>query len=161
IYLDALAAHDYLTGQRGIAPEKIIAMGQSLGTAVAADLATQRTVGGVVLEAPFPSAAAVARRVYFFLPGITMLMRSKFDTARKLDTIHVPVLVAHCKSDPVIAFSLGEEVFRAANEPKRFFPVEAYCHEEISLVAPEAYAPVLREFLKSVESDQSKVVSKL
>jgi hypothetical protein len=152
IYLDALAAHDYLTRERGIAPAKIIAYGQSLGTAVATDLATQRPVGGLLLEAPFPSAAAVARRAYFFLPGITLALRSKFDTAKKLSSIHVPVLVAHCKSDPVIAFSFGEEVYRAANEPKKFFPVASYCHEEIGLVAPEAYAPVLREFLQLVHS---------
>jgi fermentation-respiration switch protein FrsA (DUF1100 family) len=150
IYLDAQAAHDYLTRQRGIAPQRIIAHGQSLGTAVAVDLATQRALGGLVLEAPFPSAAAVARRVYFFLPGLTLVMRVKFDTARKLAALRVPVLVAHCRQDPVIAFSFGEQVFAAANEPKRFFAADAYCHEEIGLVAPEKYAPALREFLISL-----------
>jgi hypothetical protein len=160
IYLDAQAAHDYLTGPRGIRPERLIAYGQSLGTAVAVDLATQRPVGGLVLEAPFPSAAAVARRVYFFLPGITLALRAKFETARKLATLRVPVLVAHCRQDPVIAFSFGEQVFAAANEPKKFYPVEAYCHEEISLVAPREYAPVLREFLTMVASHAPPAVGR-
>lgn len=147
IYLDAQAAHDYLTGQRGIAPEQIVAYGQSLGTAVAADLAVHRKVGAVILEAPFPSARALARRVYFFLPGLTLVMKSRFDTSKNLQAAAVPVLVAHCRQDPVIPFAMGEAVFESAPEPKQFFPLNGYCHEEVSLVGPEAYARALKEFL--------------
>jgi len=147
IYLDAQAAYDYLVKERGIAPRKIVVFGVSLGTAVATDLASQREVGGLVLEAPFPSARAVARRVYPFLPGLNAVVRSKFSTAAKLKNVHVPVLVAHCTSDPVIAFSLGEEVFRAANEPKTFLRIEGVCHEEATLVAPAEYRAALLDFL--------------
>jgi hypothetical protein len=147
LYRDAEAAYDYLVRERGIAPKKIVAFGQSLGTAVAADLAARREVGGVVLEAPFPSGAAVARRVYPFLPGLGAVVRSKFATAEKLAAVRAPVLVVHCVRDPVIPFSLGEQTFQSAREPKELFPVAGYCHEEASLVAPDAYRAKLREFL--------------
>ena len=150
IYLDAQAAYDYLLKERGIAPRRIIAIGHSLGTAVAADLASQREVGGLVLEAPFASGAAVARRVYPFLPGLSAVMRSKFESSKKLAQVRVPVLVVHCADDPVVPFALGEKVFRAANEPKFFLRIDGYCHEEACLIAPEIYRAKLREFLAAI-----------
>ena len=150
LYRDAEAAYDYLVGQRGLAPRTIVPFGQSLGTAVAADLASKREVGALVLEAPFASSRAVARRVYPFLPGLGLLIRTKFETSEKLARVRAPVLVVHCARDPVLSYALGEEVFRLAREPKQFFRVEDYCHEEASLVAPDAYRVKLREFLGSL-----------
>ncbi len=150
IYLDARAGYQHLVQQRGIPPQRIIAFGASLGSAVAADLAAEREVGALVLEAPFPSAAAVARRVYAFLPGLGSLMRTKLDIAAKLARVRAPLLVIHCTRDPVLAFSFGEAVFAAANEPKQFARIEAACHEDASLVDPAAYRAALLEFLKQV-----------
>jgi hypothetical protein len=147
LYLDADAAYDHLVAQRGIAPQRIIAYGASLGTAVAADLAARREVAAVVLEAPFPSAAAVARRVYPFLPGLSALMRSKLDTAAKLRNVRAPLLILHCTRDPVIALPLGEATFAAANEPKRFVRINAACHEDACLADPQTYRAELAAFL--------------
>lgn len=151
LYQDAQAAYEYLTRQRGIAPGRIISYGQSLGTAVAVDLAASREVAGVVLEAPFPSARAVARRVYWFLPGVEFVALSRFDTARKLAHVRVPVLIVHCARDPVLAFPLGQEVYARAREPKTFWRVEGECHEEASLVAPGEYRQQLVAFLGRIE----------
>jgi len=157
LYLDAQAAYAHLVQQRGIPAQRIIAMGHSLGTAVAADLASNQPVGGLVLEAPFASARAVARRIYPFLPGLGRVMKSKFETHRKLAQIHVPLLVVHCTRDPVLPFALGEEVFRLAQEPKFFLRIEGYCHEEACLVAPEVYRERLRQFLSEVEKSTRRV----
>jgi hypothetical protein len=150
IYRDARAGYEYLTRQRGIAPGRIVAYGASLGSTVAAHLAAEREVGGVILEAPFPSTAAVARRVYWFLPGLGLLARTKLDTAAALARVHAPLLVLHCTRDPVISFSFGEELFRRAHEPKRFVSIEAACHEDASLAAPDEYLRALREFIGSL-----------
>jgi fermentation-respiration switch protein FrsA (DUF1100 family) len=149
-YQDAHAAYDYLLRSRGIRPEAIVAFGQSLGSAVAVDLATQRKVRGIILEAPFPSARAVAKKAYPFLPGAGWVAKSKFDTARKLAGLAVPILVVHCTNDPVIPSPLSEEVFRAAREPKSFLEIPGMCHEEASQVSPERYAARLQEFLGSL-----------
>ena len=148
LYVDAEAAYDYLLRDAGVPPGRIISFGQSLGTAVAVNLAAGRTVAGVVLEAP--SARAVARRVYPFLPGLGWIARSKFDTARKLARIRAPILIVHCTEDPVIPYALGEEVFRQAEKPKHFLSVAGGCHEEASLAAPEKYRERLWEFLKAL-----------
>jgi fermentation-respiration switch protein FrsA (DUF1100 family) len=119
---------------------------------VAVDLATKRKVGGVVLEAPFASAKAVARRVYPFLPGLGSVAHSKFDTAAKLAQVRAPMLIVHCTRDPVLPFMLGEEVYRLAREPKFFLRVEGACHEDAALVAPAEYRAKLRTFLSQLKS---------
>ena len=148
VYHDAEAAYDYLVKERGIRPDRIVVLGQSLGSAVAVDLAAKRPVAGVILEAGFPSARRVAEEATW-IPGLGYLLRSKFDSAAKLKSIRVPVLVAHCWQDPVIPFKLGEELFAAANEPKQFIAYTGGCHEPLYTADSDGYAAKLRAFLQA------------
>ena len=149
IYRDAQAAYDYLVSEKGIPPEKIVVLGQSLGAAVAVEVASKQKVAGLILEAGFPSVARVAPMV-MPLPGIRYVVRSRFDSAAKLKDIHVPVLVAHCTADPILPFSLGEELFAAANQPKTFLPYDAACHEPLYPSDPEGYSGKLATFLRQL-----------
>lgn len=148
VYLDAQAAYDYLRRERGLAPDRIVLLGQSKGTAVAVDLASKRKVAGMILEAGFPSVKRVVQRLTW-LPGLHFILRSKFDSASKLKEIRAPVLVAHCRQDPVLPYELGEELFAAANEPKQFVSYSGECHEPLFIANPDDYAAKLRAFLQS------------
>ena len=98
MYRDADAAYAHVL-ERGFTAGQIVAHGESLGCAVAADLASRRECGGVVLEAPFPSAKVVAGRV---LPLLGPLLVNGLDTASKIAQAGVPVLVMHGDRDEVI-----------------------------------------------------------
>jgi uncharacterized protein len=135
---------------KNIDPKVIISFGQSLGTAVATHVAARRQVGGVVLEAPFPSASRVARKVFWFLPGVSFLVYRQFDTQAWLREIHAPLLIVHCDQDPVIPSQFGQEVYDAALPPKTFLQINGYCHEESSLISPTRYRAALQEFLSSL-----------
>jgi len=150
VYRDAEAAYEYLVNTRGTDPKAVISFGQFLGTAVAARLAARRQVAGVVLEAPFPSASRVAHKVFWFLPGVNLLVYGQFNTQVWLKQIHAPVLIVHCSQDPVIPFQFGREVYDAALPPKNFLQINGYCHEESSLIAPTQYRTALQEFLDSL-----------
>ncbi len=63
---DAIAAYDFAVAR--YAPARIVLWGESLGTAVAIALAAERKVGGLMLDAPFTSAADVGAAVYPFMP---------------------------------------------------------------------------------------------
>jgi len=158
IYRDADAAYSYLVRERGIPPRRIIALGQSLGTAVAAELAARRELGGVVLEAPFPSARALARRIYWFVPGLGWLIRSRFEISQNLErashNFAAPLLVMHCTRDPVIPFAFGKEVYDRAPEPKSFLAVSGECHEEATLVDPQGVKHALLLFAEQVLAAQ-------
>lgn len=150
IYRDAEAAYDYLVTNKRIDPKSLISFGQSLGTAVATRLASRRRIGGVVLEAPFPSASRLAGKVFWFLPGVSLLVYGQFDTKSWVRSAHAPVLIIHCQHDPVIPFPFGEEVYEAALAPKSFVPIRGECHEESSLIAPTQYRATLQRFLDSL-----------
>lgn len=150
LYLDAEAAYRYLVSTKRLDPKSILSFGQSLGTAVAAHLAAHQAVGGLILEAPFPSASRVASKTFWFLPGLSLLVRSQFDTQSKLKQITVPILVVHCTQDPVLPCQFGQEVYDAARSPKHFLRINGDCHEESSLIAPGQYRSALQEFLTSL-----------
>ena len=153
-YRDADAAYQYLVHERHVPTRQIISAGQSLGTAVAAELTSRRETGGIVLEAPFPSARALARSIYWFIPGLGWLIRSRFDTVRNLQQANekfgAPLLVIHCTEDPVIPFVFGKQVYDDAPEPKSFLALNGRCHEEASLLNPEVVRSAMLDFLQRV-----------
>jgi len=150
IYRDADAAYQYVVQSKGVVPETIISFGQSLGTAVAAHLAAKSRVGGVILEAPFPSASSMSRRIFWFLPGVSFVVAGQLQTEKRVQEISAPILIVHCTDDPVVPPDLAEQVYAAANSPKFVLRVKSECHEESSLMAPEQYRAALQSFLAAV-----------
>jgi hypothetical protein len=150
LYRDAQAGYQFLLSEKAIRPEQIVSFGQSLGTAIATHLAAQNKVGALVLEAPFPSASAVARCAFWFMPGISLLVYGQLDTGVAIRSVNAPVMVVHCTQDPVIPFELGRAVFEQAHSPKFFVEIEGYCHEEASLISPGRYKAALTSFLESI-----------
>ncbi len=87
LHLDAQAGYDALL-QLGYAPNRIILHGESLGTAVAAELASRRSCAGLILESPLASLSKMAGTV---LPVIGPLFTRGFDTERTIRRVRVPV----------------------------------------------------------------------
>ena len=148
LYTDADAAYRYAL-ERGWQPQQIVAHGESLGTAVAVDLAARQRCGGVVLEAPFTSARDVAARV---LPLVGPLLTSGYDSRRKIPGIRAPLLIIHGNRDEVIDFGLGRKLFEAAREPKAFWTVSGAGHNDLLEAAGPAYTERLRGFYESLSN---------
>jgi uncharacterized protein len=139
---DAEAAYDYLAGQ-GYGPTQIIVHGESLGTAIAAHLASKKACAGLVLEAPFTSAKAVAGRV---LPVIGPALVWGYNTMKRIKDIRVPVFVIHGDRDEVIAYEFGQELFAAANQPKAFWTIRNATHNNLHIMGREEFPIRLRAF---------------
>ncbi len=146
LYADAEAAYQHLltTGYR---PEQIVLHGESLGSAVAVDLAARRPCGGVVLEAPFTSARDVAARV---LPVLGPLLIWSYNSKEKIERVRAPLLIMHGDRDEVIPFDLGRALFERAREPKTFWAVPGAGHNDIVPAAGAAYRERLRSFYQSL-----------
>jgi len=142
LYRDAEAAYDHLLSG-GCTPSQIVLHGESLGTAVAVELASRRPCGGMILEAPFTSAAAVAHRV---LPFVGPMIARGFDSKRRIAAFTGPLLIIHGDRDEVIPLSLGRSLFQAANEPKQFWEVPGAGHNDIVEAAGIQYRQRLAEF---------------
>jgi fermentation-respiration switch protein FrsA (DUF1100 family) len=120
LYADGDAALAYVLNERGVAPEKIVLYGQSLGTAVVVDLASRRNCGAVILESGLSSASDMATTSVPWLPRwLHFLGRNRFESARKLASVRAPILITHGDPDTIIPADQGRALFAAANQPKK------------------------------------------
>jgi fermentation-respiration switch protein FrsA (DUF1100 family) len=145
LYRDARAAWQYLVAQRGFQAKDIVLFGRSLGGAVAARLATEVQPAGLILESSFSSARELADALLPLLSRLTPL-RYDFNAAAALADVHCPVLVVHSPADEIIPYALGEKLYQAANEPKRFLPLYGDHNAGFSLSQP-GYEEGLAGFL--------------
>lgn len=118
-YLDAQAAWHYLTEIQGIAAERIVLFGESLGGAVAAWLAAHEKPGLLVLASTFTSVPDLAAKIYPFLP-VRWITHFQYNTMESLQSVTCPVFIAHSAEDEIVPFEQSQQLFKAASEPKQF-----------------------------------------
>ena len=127
-------------------PERLLIYGGSLGGGVAVDLASRRPYRALILVKTFTSVPDTAQCHYPWLP-CRWLVRNRFDSLAKIGRAHGPVFIAHGTADRLIPFALGQRLFAAANEPKRFLAMQGTDHNEG--LGSEFFA-ALRAFLVEV-----------
>lgn len=145
VYADARAAVRYVTDLAGVNPRRLFYHGSSLGGAVAIDAALYQQPTAMILESTFSSARDVAASAYPFLP-IQFLLRTRFDSDSKIQTLHVPVLFFHGTEDSIIPYRLGRKLFDAANPPKQFIDIPGADHNNLFLVGGNGYLEQIRTF---------------
>ena len=59
------------------------------------------------------------------------MLTSRFPSFERIAEIRVPLLAIHGDQDEVVPFDLGERLFAAANEPKRFVRVPGATHNDV------------------------------
>jgi fermentation-respiration switch protein FrsA (DUF1100 family) len=148
-YRDAQAAYEYLMQQRKLKSRSIVVYGESLGSAIAADLAIKVEVRGLVMEEGFTSTADVGQGMFPFFP-VHWVVRNKYDTLSKLPRIHVPLLILHSRDDEVINFSHSQRLFAAANEPKQFIELHGG-HNDAFETSALTYRAALSKFFAALE----------
>jgi fermentation-respiration switch protein FrsA (DUF1100 family) len=129
ITADAVTAYDTLRGL-GVAPHDIVAYGESLGTAVAARLALQRHVEGLVLEAPFTSTVDVGKLLWPLFP-LNLIMVDQYRTIDRIGEVKAPLFIIHGGRDAIIPLDQARHVFHAANEPKFMAVVPQAGHNDL------------------------------
>jgi fermentation-respiration switch protein FrsA (DUF1100 family) len=147
LYADGDAAVAFVT-KKGIRPDQIVLYGQSLGTTVAADVASRGKFGAVVLESGFSSASSLANSALPWLPRwLHFLGKNRFESARKLANVRSPILIAHGEPDRTIPTSEGRLLFSAANQPKKLLIVPGAGHVVFGN-AGEQYLRQVEQFMR-------------
>lgn len=95
------APHVYDLAIEKVRPKHVIAVGFSIGSGVAARLATVRKLDGVILVTPFDSLRAVAQSMYPWLP-IGQFFSHEIDAASALESIGVPVAIIAAEHDEIV-----------------------------------------------------------
>ena len=145
-YRDARAAYQWLVEHKKARIGRLVLFGESLGSAVALDLALSKPAAALVLESPFTSVPDMARTT-IFLP-LAPFIRARYDNLAKVVRLRMPLLVLHGDHDGVVPFALGRRLFEAAPEPKRFYAIPGADHNDTYLVGGEAYWKAVASFLE-------------
>jgi alpha-beta hydrolase superfamily lysophospholipase len=123
MYEDSEAAYQELL-RRGVAPQRIILLGHSLGSGPAVQLATQHAAAALVLFGAFTSIPDAAAGRYPYLP-VRLAVGVQFDSLSRIGRVHMPLVIAHSRSDTVIPYTHALQLFAAANEPKRLITFDS------------------------------------
>ena len=145
VYLDGLAAFDYLKGRKDLEGVPVIIYGGSLGGAVAIDVANHRNVSGLIIDSAFPSASAMSKLIYPVIP--TFFLSVKFDSLEKVRKLSMPKLFMHSIEDKVVPYRLGRQLFDAAPEPKEFTALTGG-HNDAHIDCKDKFLGAITNFLK-------------
>ena len=147
LYRDARAAWNHLTNERGVPANRIVLFGDSLGGAVAIDLAIEVEPAGLIAQSSFTSISDMAAEVMPFVP--TLFLRTKMDSLAKIPRVSCPKLFIHSPNDEMVPFRMGRSLFDAAREPKQFYEVAGASHNEMDTVGGRAYFDAIQNFVRS------------
>ena len=105
---DAPLIHDFAIDR--LRPERVVAVGFSIGSGVAAGLAQERKLDGLILVTPFDSLKAVAAGLYPWLP-IAPFFEHEMNSAELLEGSQVPVAILAAERDEIV-FAVRTEALR-------------------------------------------------
>jgi hypothetical protein len=148
---DAMSAFQWLK-DKGIDEHSIIIWGQSLGSSVAAELATQTHPAGLILEGAFPSIYDVCRFRYPWLLIFPFMIHDQFNTIQYVTQRICPLLEIHGESDTIIPFALGQQVYQAAADPKQWLPVPNMNHMDFPSLATQYQQQIMDWVAKCEEA---------
>jgi hypothetical protein len=134
--LDVRAARDWLVGEAGVAPERLVYYGESLGCAVVTALAVEHPPAGLVLRSPFVDLAAVGSHHYPVLP-VRLLLRDRFPVAEQVARVRVPTTVVLGDADTIVPPEQSRRVAAAAARLHRLVEVPGADHNDAVLLDGE------------------------
>ena len=154
---DAHSIWRYATADRGVARDRIILYGESLGGAVAVRLAaelsqSQEPPGGLVLRSTFSSLVEVAAYHYPWLP-VRWALIDRFLSTDRIRHVTCPILLIHGDADTIVPLSLTRLLYEAAPEvsasgvAKSLVVIPGVDHNDVLFVAEDDVRQALHDFL--------------
>jgi fermentation-respiration switch protein FrsA (DUF1100 family) len=129
-YNDARAYIEWLHTAHNIAYEDMILHGESLGTGVAIQMATEYPVRAVILEAAYSTLSEIAGATYFFVP-VALLMRDQYRSIDKIQNVTAPILFIHGTKDAIVPLSSGRALYDKATAQKAFVEIPEAGHNDL------------------------------
>lgn len=144
---DARAARAYVAGRPDVDRSRIVYFGESLGTAVAVDLAVEHPPAALVLRSPFTSMRELGQHHYPFLP-VGLLLRDRFAAIDQIQRVRVPLLVIAGGHDRIVPIDNSRRLYDAAVAPKTLFVLPDADHNDYELLAGDQMIQAVIRFLQ-------------
>ena len=134
-------------GRMGIAADRTLLWGESLGSGLAIGLAGTQDVAAVLLESPYTSIAETAQVHYPYVPA-RWLVRDKFDSLARIGAVRAPILIMQGARDRIVPPEMGRRLMRAATAPVELWVAPEAGHNDLAYAgATEAAADFVRRRL--------------
>lgn len=131
---DARAARRYLLSRADVDPDSLVYLGESLGAAVALELAVAHPPAALVLRSPFTSLTDVGRLHYPFLP-VRALLIDRYESLGRVRALRAPLLIVAGGRDRIVPASQSRALYDAAPQPKRYLEIPNADHNDEELLA--------------------------
>lgn len=132
LYRDGEAARRAALERSGFGPERLLLVGNSLGSAVAAEVARRRPVAGLILLGPFTSTVAVGRHTLRWLPEWVLdWQEGRFDVLARVPEVRAPALISVGSEDHMIPAEEARRVFEAKAGSNRWYVARGAGHNEV------------------------------
>ena len=115
LYKDARGYMDWIMPKLGVKP---FLYGESLGSAVALQMAAEYDTAGVMLDGSFTSTLDVAQDRYPIFPFLKYIMHDQYNNVAKLPKVEEPLLIGMGQLDLVIPYRYGRALYEAYNGQK-------------------------------------------
>lgn len=112
LYQDGRAAMAWLAAH-GIAPDRIVLIGNSVGGGIATQMASEFPVAGLALVSAFTTLPDVVAAKLWMVP-VRSLLKDRYDNLSKVQRLMMPVLVLHGDADDLIPVTHGAALAGAA-----------------------------------------------
>jgi fermentation-respiration switch protein FrsA (DUF1100 family) len=148
---DGRAAREYLLSRPDVVASRLIYFGESLGTAVAVELASEHEPAALILRSPFVSMTELAQLHYPFLPA-RLLLRDRFASIEHIRRVRCPLLIIAGSSDRIVPIEQSRRLHEAARTSKTFLVVPHADHNDAALFTGETLTAGILRFVEDVEA---------
>ena len=129
-YDDGRAMVAYAQGRLGLKPAQLVLYGESIGSGVAVQMATEMPAAGLVLQSPFASLVSVVSGKFPWVP-VEWLLRDRFDSIGKMGRVGEPAAGDAWGAGRAGADCRKSRLFAAAGQPKEYREIAGYGHNDM------------------------------
>ena len=157
IYQDARSFIKGLKGYSGLTDQDLVLYGESLGSGVAVQMATEFDAKALILESPYSATVDVAQDRYWIFPA-RFLMKDQFLSREKIDDLTMPKIFVHAQRDMVIPIKFATKLYERAAEPKEFHVIAKAGHNNLYDFGAQLH---ILEFLRTLDEDAAQAQKEL
>lgn len=148
LYEDGEAAYHYALQHLKINPKKLFLYGESLGSAVAIELAGHQPTAGIILEGAFATLKELSKQ---HMPFLTPLAGDQYNNLAKITKLQTPILFIHSKQDEICSFEQALKLYEAAPSPKEYLWLETGGHNDAFWLNAKRYSETIQKFVEEAK----------
>lgn len=123
----------------------IVVYGRSIGSGIAAQVASKHSPGKLILEAPYYSFVDLSKHYYPWLP-LRLFLRYQLRTDKFVQQISCPIVIFHGTDDKVVYHGSTEKLKQLLKPTDEVFSIQGGTHNDLALW--EEYTNNLARILK-------------